>query len=85
MCCIKKKKGGRDLCVKLGLNTPGEEGRARRTPELTCELGQLELLCAGEGNSICLCAYGRVFECVFVCVSTHPNCNRRMFRFKGTP
>lgn len=32
---MRRIKGGRDLCVKLGLNTPGEEvGRAEATAGL---------------------------------------------------
>ncbi len=35
---MSRIKDGRDLCVKLGLNTPGEEGGPLRGPQLVCDL-----------------------------------------------
>lgn len=85
MCCTE---GGRDLCVKLGLNTSGEEGRPLQSPRLVCVMWIVHDI--GPTVSACAKACLKVVMDVFLrggagaWESPHPKCNRRMLRFKET-
>lgn len=85
---MSRIKGGRDLCVKLGLNTPGEE--VDRFPKSTTAV---RIVCDGlRGDCtlvfMCKCklhSYIQVMDVcswVYVRESPHPKCNRRMSQFK---
>lgn len=79
-------KGGSDLCVKLGLNTPGEEVGHSKVHNWS----MIWIMCDREGR-LYLCVHVRVqlhasvqFICVFLYVheSSYLKCNRRMSEFK---